>query len=180
MASALLLWIVMAGLYRTGLLALSKWLLLVGAETFFVGGGLLLCLGVGLVLKAIVQQIRGYFSTYARLHRHLASDALRRNRRLRLFAGKVRQQFYFADLKRKRLLRADTLRQFQQLSGSLQRDLKRLHKRLPKLAYRQLQTQLKQGIRQQDLDSLLQLQRQIMAYGTHDDAGCETVGNSLF
>ncbi len=170
----------MAGLYRTGMLAMAKWLLLIGAEAFLFGFSLLLLMGIGMVCKAAFQQANHYFSANVRLQRQLAFNILRRNNLLQSLTSKLQQQLYLAEFKRKRLSRTDSLKQSKQLSKIIQQDLRRLKNHISKNAYRQLQAHLKHCIRQQDVAGLLRLQQQIIAYDSHNDAGSKTLGDCAF
>lgn len=168
LAMALLLWVGMACLYDGGLLGLSKWLWLGGVEAFFIGMALLLLLGAGSLLVIVSQQLQAYWSREESLNRRLASSALKRNDQLQLFAGKIRQQRYFTQFKRNRLLQADDARQSRLLAQSVRQLLKGERQRLPKHAYQHLQMQLKQAAREQNVEVLLKLQQKISADLNYD------------
>lgn len=177
LAFALLVWLVMAGVYHTGLLILSKWLLWTGAEVFLFGVGLLLLLGVGLLLKSLWRALREYCSKRAHLLRRLAFGELQKARHLQKMAGHRQQFLYLTEFKRKRMLRADTLKQSQQLATHIQRHLKKSRPHIPQPVYPQLQMQLKLFARQKNVAGLLKLQQQIMAYGNPYETESQTVGN---
>lgn len=165
LALALLIWLVMAGVYHTGLQIFSTWLLWVGAEIFLFAVGLLLLLGGGVLLKSLWRGLCDYCSKRAYFLRRVAFGELRKSQHLQKTASERQQFFYVTEFKRKQLLRADTLKQSQQLSLSIQRNLQKSRANIPKRVYQQLETQLKHYTRQINVAGLLKLQQQIMAYG---------------
>ena len=177
-AVALLLLLAMAGLYKFGWLGLANLLRLAGTETLLVGGALLVLLGLAALLQSITRQLRAYFSTLARAQRRLGFTRLQQEQQLTVFANKTRQQLYFANLTRKRLLRTNTCKHSQQLASSIQRDLTALRLHLPRPTYQQLQKQLTGYSRQQDVDSLLKLQQQLITYVDDYDARPKAVDNA--
>ncbi|MEQ1635279.1 MAG: hypothetical protein ABL903_01230 [Methylococcales bacterium] len=164
LATAIVIFIIMTGFYRSNWLGLSNVLLLVGTETLLVGSAMLLMLGFSVLLKTVFQQLYGYFSSYASAERHLCSRVLKRENFLKYLAGKKQQRLYFTEFKRKRLLRANNLKHTQQLSKTIRRDLKRISNSISKQTYQHLQKELKAYIRDYDVDSLLKLQQHIIEF----------------
>lgn len=179
LAFALLIWLVMAGVYHTGLLILSKWLLWTGAEIFLFGVGLLLLLGVGLLLKSLRRALRDYCSKRAHLLRRLAFGELQKAKHLQKIASHRQQFLYVTEFKRKQLLRTDTLRQSQQLATNIRRNLKTWRVNIPKPVYQQLQTQLKLYARQKNVVGLLKLQQQLTAYGNPYETESQTLSDGF-
>ncbi|NOT86357.1 MAG: hypothetical protein HOP02_16595 [Methylococcaceae bacterium] len=161
-AIAIAMFIAMAGFSHSGWLALSNHLLSVGTESLLTGSALLIILGLSVLLQTIFQQVRRYFSAYASGQRRLWFNVLKRENCLKHLAGKKQQYLYFTEFKRKHLLQANNLKHTQQLSKNIQRDLKRVNTTLSTHAYQHLQKQLNGYIRQQDVESLLELQQQII------------------
>lgn len=163
LVSAMLIFCVMAGVYKLGLVLLADGLRWIATETLLLGSVVLIMVAVAMLLRQIVQQVRGYFAPAARVHRRLLFVESKKLQLARLWGFKIQQLHYFNSLKRRRLLNADNARQVKALAKLVQRDLVNMQATLSSAQLQQFKQQIRRAQRQADLAGLLALQQQLQA-----------------
>ncbi len=164
LSCAIMLFIVMTGLFNFGFRLLAELMRWIAAESLLVGALLLGVAGLAQLLSVLMRHCRSYFSASANQQRQLWYNLTKKTHSETQFRLKIQQIHYFAELKRRRLLAANNAKQSAQLCKCIQRDLKRLRPTLPAEQYRQLQRQSKACLRAADMQALIQLQQQLNTY----------------
>jgi hypothetical protein len=111
--------------------------------------------------KIIMRSVLNYFSAGERLHRRLLFVQAQQERVRRLFHFRTLKLKYLNELRRKRLLKADNRKHIRSLSKSIHKDLLAIKRKLPKTTFKQLRQDNIRYRKQQDIESLLQLQQKI-------------------
>jgi hypothetical protein len=111
--------------------------------------------------KIIVRSVLNYFSARERLHRRLLFVQAQQERVRQLFHFRTLKIKYLNELRRKRLLKANNRKHIRSLSKSIHKDLLAIRKELPKTTFKQLRQDNIRYRKQQDIESLLQLQQKI-------------------
>jgi len=121
----------------------------------------LLCVGLAGALKMIGCTVADYFSSSQRTRRRLLFAQARQDQVKRLFYFRTVQLKYFNALKRTRLLKANNRKHIHLLSNAINQQLMSLKPSLAAETFKELQQQNARCRRQQNVEALLQLQKQI-------------------
>jgi hypothetical protein len=149
----LLLWLAVPGL--------PPLLTQLGLLTLLSAFALLLTAGLFVVIKLVIAACSDYFSAKQRLQRRLWFIQARQDQLKQLFYFRTVQINYFNERKRKQLLRANNRKHIQSLSKAIDKDLRSMKPHLSKSRYLQLQQENIQYRDQQQVESLLKLQKKI-------------------
>lgn len=111
--------------------------------------------------KIIMRSVLNYFSARERLQRRLLFVQAQQERVRQLFHFRTLKIKYLNELRRKRLLKANNRKHIRSLSKSIHKDLLAIKRKLPKTTFKQLRQDNIRYRKQQDIESLLQLQQKI-------------------
>ena len=126
---------------------------------------LMLCIsGLVFIMSRIMQSVLNYFSAHERIHRRLLFIEAKQLQLKQLFFFKAKQIEYFHEQHKTHLLTQDNNRQIKALLLLIDRDLQHLKKHLPKADYLALAQARKQLYNDQNLNGLLELQKNIASH----------------
>ncbi|SJM90613.1 conserved hypothetical protein [Crenothrix polyspora] len=159
--AALLAFAVMDILVWLAIPVLPHLLTPLGISLLFSGFGLLLITGLLLVTKQVFKSFLDYFSNHQRIQRRLLFIAQKQQEITRLFHLKTDKITYFAELKRKRLLRKNNKKHLRTLSKTINTELFALKNSISDHQFKQLRADHLRYKNSQNIDALLKLQQQI-------------------
>ncbi len=150
--------------WQLGLFRLAEWCYGLAGKTMLLAFAVLLLLGCGLLLLAVVHGFSGYFHREQRILRHLSRlKAQHRHVGQRTMLEKS-QQFYWSQFKRQRLLAANDKKHSLELFKAIEAELK---KNLEPEVYKVLRRDLQRFYQQSNPQAMLSIR---------DQALCRTSG----
>jgi hypothetical protein len=147
--------------YELHLNWLSNLIIKLGDDLLLLSFALILITGLVFFGKHIVNVIKNYFSESQRAQRLLFFTIARNNNLQRLFASRKKQLLYFTKLKKEAILAKNNKKQCRLLVKAISKELQQLKNKLSEEQFKHYQQAIKQATAKQQIESLLELQREI-------------------
>lgn len=147
--------------YELHLNLIANLIIKLGDEVLLLSFALLLISGLVFFSKQITAAIKDYFSAKQRAQRQLFFSIARHDYLNRLFESKKKQLLYFSALKRAALLASNNKKQCKLLGKAISKELQQRKHNLSETRFKEYQQAIKQATAQQNVERLLDLQREI-------------------
>jgi hypothetical protein len=147
--------------YQLHLRAIANLIIQLGDDVLLLSIVLFLGSGIVFFAKQIKATIKRYFSAKQRAQRCTFFNIAQHDYLQRLFALKKQQLFYFAKLKREKLLDNDNKKQAALLAKAILKKLMTVKHQLSDTQFKQYQQIIKKTAAQQKIQRLLELQQEI-------------------
>jgi hypothetical protein len=159
--AALIILIIADVFYELHLNWISNLIIQLGDDILLLSFSLFLITGGVFFSQQISGTIKEYFSEKQKAQRRLFFNLARNNYLQRLFNSKKQQLLYFSNSKRARLLEKNNKKHCSLLAKAILTELNQVKNKLPETQFQQHQQAIKQAAAQQQIQRLLELQREI-------------------